>query len=161
MQDREKLLFEHDIQSKINGLNFQRERIYNTPHKELWERKVSPVHDVDFYLIILRRLYRYIEKISSSDSRVANLKGKNKDLFTKIRIRDHFEHGVNLEELSPTLISNLPHGTISAPPGSSVKITTSLMNNVIVSENFQWDLNIDHDSFIKIIEEFTSLYPFT
>lgn len=161
MYDREKILFEHDIQSKINGLNFQRERIFNTPHKELWEKKVSPIHDVDFYVIILRRLYRVIEDIATHDSRVANLKSRHKDLFSKIKIRDHFEHGVDMDNFSSTPISELPKGVISGPVGSDVKISTSLMNNVIVSGEFQWNLNLDHEELLLVMMEFINLFPFT
>ena len=84
MYDRDKMLFQHEIESKLNSLEFQRERILNTPHKELWEKKISPVHDVDFYVILLRRLFRQIENTATYDSRVANLKGKNTDLVKKI-----------------------------------------------------------------------------
>lgn len=160
MYDREKILFEHDMQSKVNGLNFQRERIFNIPHKELWEKKVSPIHDVDFYVILLRRLYRKIEDVSKHDSRVANLKGKHKELFNKVKIRDHFEHGVDIDDFFPTPIFSLPKGIISAPEGTSIKISTSLMNNVIVSGEFMWDLNTDHESFILVTKDFVDLYPF-
>src|SRR3990167_6480044 len=73
MYDRDKMLFQHEMESKLNSLKFQRERILNTPHKELWEKKISPIHDVDFYVILLRRLFRQIESEATYDSRVANL----------------------------------------------------------------------------------------
>jgi hypothetical protein len=160
MYDREKTLFLNDIQSKINGLNFQRERIFAISTKERFEKRISPVHDVDFYVIILRRLYRIIENVSSHDSRVANLKGRYNDLFKKIKIRDHFEHGVDIDGIAPTVISDLPSGTISGSD-SSIRITTSIVNNVIISGNFKWDLNVDHEIFIKIIKEFITFFPFT
>ena len=92
--NKEKLLFERDIQSKINGLNFQRERIFNITRKELWEKKVSLVHDVDFYVIIFNRLCR--ELISKKyDSRVTDFIFKNKYLLDKIKIRHDFEHPIS------------------------------------------------------------------
>ncbi|OGJ01520.1 hypothetical protein A3G98_00270 [Candidatus Nomurabacteria bacterium RIFCSPLOWO2_12_FULL_37_8] len=160
MYDRDKMLFQHEMESKLNSLKFQRERILNTPHKELWEKKISPIHDVDFYVILLRRLFRQIESEATYDSRVANLKGKNIDLVKKIKIRDDFEHGIDLENMSPVDVANLPSGTISAPVGANIKIATSLMNDEIVSGDLKWSLNKDHQLFIQLIIEFSNLYPF-
>ena len=155
------MLFQHEVESKLNSLEFQRKRILNTPHKELWEKKISPVHDVDFYVILLRRLFRQIESTATYDSRVANLKGKNIDLVKKIKIRDDFEHGIDLENLLPVDVANLPAGTISAPLGANIKIATSLMNDEIVSGALKWSLNKDHQSFVQLMVEFVKLYPFS
>lgn len=158
MHDREKILFEHEIQSKISGLNFQRERIFNRDNKELWNRKVSPIHDVDFYLIILNRLRR--ELISKkTDPRVENILNENKSLIDRIEVRHDFEHPTK-DKMVPTDLSTLPPGTISGPDGTSAVVFTSLLKNVIVSGDFRWDLKKDHDDFLIILQEFTKLYPF-
>jgi len=154
------MLFQHDIKSKLNSLEFQRERILNTSHEEFRKKKVSPIHDVDFYVILLRRLFRQLEDVATYDSRIANLKGKNTSLIKKIKIRDDFEHGVDLENMQSIDIASLPSGTISAPPGTNIKITTSLMNNHIVSGDLKWDLEDDHIAFIKLMNDFFNLYPF-
>lgn len=160
MYNRDKMLFQHKIESKLNSLEFQRERIFNTSHKELFKKKVSPIHDVDFYVILLRRLFRQLEDVATYDSRVANLKGKNTVLVKKIKIRDGFEHVVDLENMQLTDVANLPSETISAPLGTDIKISTSLMNNHIVSGDLMWDLGDDHIAFIKLMNDFSNFYPF-
>lgn len=74
----EKELFVSDVSSLIAGLELQRKRIFNLPQiKQSF--LISPIHDVDFYVIILRRIFRKIEDVAKEDSRVANLKGKIKN----------------------------------------------------------------------------------
>lgn len=152
----QKNLFRYSVKHKIAGLNFQRERIFNANHRENFGKGLSPVHDVDYYVIILRRMYREIEKIARTDSRAANLKGKYRKLVENIGIRDHFEHGVDFEKLP----SSEPMNTPNAKIGSGVKIATSLFGNNIISGSFTWDLKKDHESFLELVEKFVELYPF-
>jgi len=151
----EKQLFQMHLKSKIAGLNFQRQRIFIHPQENL-KRGVSPVHDVDYYVILLRRIYREIERLAKIDSRVANLKGQHKQLVKKIRIRDHFEHGIGFEELPVSGPLDLPGLKIS----KGAKISTSLVGRFIVSGNLHWDLETDHDAFVKMANEFLQLHPF-
>ncbi|MFH1694651.1 MAG: hypothetical protein ABH880_02775 [Patescibacteria group bacterium] len=147
---QEKMIFQSGIEAEINGLNFQRERIFTKPEPNQDGIRVSPVHDADFYMILLRRLYRAIEKAAQYDSRIANLKGKYRELTKKIKIRDHFEHEVDME-------------TIPALDGG-IKVVTSVMINPtsphIISGDQRWLLNEDHERFISLVKEFAELFPF-
>ena len=87
LQDLDKMKFLMKIKNNMDGLELQRSRISASSG-------ISAIHDVDYYMILLRRLYREIEETAKSDSRIANLKGKNKYLFLKIKMRDDFEHNV-------------------------------------------------------------------
>ena len=81
----EKINFQFDIENKIKGLELQKQRI-STHVSSVGTPTASPVHDVDFYTILLRRLYRELEEVARYDSRVANLIGKNKILLKKMII---------------------------------------------------------------------------
>lgn len=158
----EKRLFSSEIESELNGLEFQKNRIIKSKSSE---QMVSPVHDADFYVIILRRIYRRIENLATRDSRVANLKGKYRILAEKIKIRDHFEHGIDYGKLPPTDVSDIPEISLSiASEIANIKIGTSVFINKnsarIISGSFKWDLQKDHELFGKMIEEFVRLYPF-
>ena len=145
--------FLSDANSKINGLDFQLTRIFSGPPMP---RGVSPVHDVDHYVVLLRRVYREIEKQSRIDSRVANLKGKYGELVKRIKIRDHFEHGFDFETLPAVNPISNPHLQI----GSGVKIATSLIGQTIISGSFAWKLPEDHVEFKKMFDEYVRLFPF-
>ena len=83
------------INSKLERLEFQRSRILPFDYKNL---KANPGHDADFYMVLLRRLYREVEELSKIDSRVANLKGTYGKTVKKLKIRDHYEHKINYDE---------------------------------------------------------------
>ncbi|MDO8566567.1 MAG: hypothetical protein Q7R58_00240 [bacterium] len=154
---KNEFLWKFEIESKINGLEFQRERIFQ---KEAFAKTKSPVHDVDFYTILLRRLSREVEKVAEYDSRVANFKGKNLALLKKTKIRDDFQHGFKGGEIPKIDISTLPKGIVSGPPGTHIQIGTSLVGNEIISGGRRWDLSNDHKDFIILINEFSKFYPF-
>jgi hypothetical protein len=161
--ERNKAMFLSEINSGLNGLEFQRDRIFKPQSNG--NIRISPVHDADFYVVLLRRLYRRVEETAGYDSRVANLKGKYKNLLEKIKIRDHFEHGVDLEKLPSTDATQLPQLKFSVAAAiANIKIVTSVFINkdsaYIVSGNFKWDLYQDHETFIGLIRETTALYPF-
>ena len=146
--------FTMKIKKIISGLDLQRVRIFNYSTK---------IHDVDYYTILLRRAYRIIEYYATKDSRVANLKGKNKNLLKKIKLRDHFEHEVKSESrLSNKKLSDFR--IVSPDSHLNINITTSIVqtNNSfsILSGDIIWDLSEDHLAFIKILDEFIKLYPF-
>ena len=146
--------FTMKIKKIISGLELQKLRIFNSSSK---------IHDADYYIILLRRAYRIIEDFATKDSRVANFKGKNTNLFKKIKIREHFEHEIkpksrlNNKELSDFRI-------VSPDSSLNIHIRTSLVqkNNSfsIVSGDIIWDLSEDHLAFIKKFDEFIKLYPF-
>lgn len=159
MYNKEKILFEHGIQSKINGLNFQRERIFNVSHKEFFKKGISPMHDVDFYVIILNRLGRELST-RKYNPKIRDIITKNENFLNKIKIRHDFEHPTE-DKMVFTEVSNLPAGAISAPSGFKMIIYTSLVDNVIVSGDWRWDLHKDHELFISIIKEFMELYLFS
>ena len=147
-QEIEKMRFTSKIESETRNLDFQRKRILE-PFDINNPERPSPGHDADFYMILLRRLYRRIEN-EQHDSRVANLKGKFKGIHKKIMIRNDYEHGVDLE--------TFPH----AAPGIII-ITGLVINDTnphIISGNQQWLLNEDHEKFKKLLSEFAKLYPF-
>lgn len=144
----ERMRFVSEIQSEIASLDFQRDRIMqpqNFQHNE-----VKPTHDADFYMVLLRRLYRRIEE-AQHDSRVANMKGKFSNLHKKVKIRDHFEHEVDF--------NNFPQYA----PG--IVIVGGLVINGdqshIVSGDRKWFLFADHDQFKKLLVNFLNFYPFT
>ena len=83
----EKMRFVSDVQSEVVALDFQRDRVLSGGSSAL-PAGVCPTLDADFYMVLLRRLFRRIEAVQH-DSRVANLKGKFPDLHRKIKIRDH------------------------------------------------------------------------
>ena len=149
-EQREKMRFSSGIESEIRGLDFQRERILEgSPENETFGTP-GPGHDADFYMVILRRLYRRIHETAKHDARVANLKGKFSALCKKIKIRDHYEHEVDLEKL-PVI-----------PPGFKI-LTTVLINPTkprIMSGDMEWLLKDDHEEFNKLLGRFVKLFPF-
>ena len=147
IQDNEKLKFLNEINQNINALQLQHSRIHTQRTK---------VHDADFYMILLRRFYRKIEKNATSDSRVANLKGKYKNLCIKIKMRDDFEHGVKKDnQLEKKQLIDL--GIINKKFSGTVQIQISVLKNSIVSGNIRWNLTKDHQTFVKMMKEFVSL----
>jgi len=147
--ERQKMLFSSEIESEIKGLDFQRERIFEFfPNNKA--NSPNPTHDADFYMILLRRLYRRIED-AQHDSRVGNLKGKSQELHKKIKIRDHFEHEINLETFP------------QVAPGFTVigGVVVNQTNPHIISGDQKWLLNEDHEKFKDLLMEFVQLYPFS
>jgi len=157
---KEKDEFLSRIESELNRLEFQHSRIFEN------STSISPMHDADFYIVLLRRLYRQLEKVAGYDSRVANLNGEYRDLVVKIKIRDHFEHEIDLEKLQSTDVTGFPEfKNYVFPAIANVKIVTSVFINkdsaFIMSGNFKWDLYKDHKMFINLIKKFASFYPFS
>lgn len=156
LQDQEKMKFLIKIKNSIDGLELQRSRICASSG-------ISAVHDAGYYMILLRRLYREIEEIAKCDSRIANLKGKNKGLYQKIKMRDDFEHGVEEEvQLDKEILIDL--GIISKESSGNIRIQASVHRKgdsiSIISGNILWDMSQDHQTFLKMVTEFVSLYPF-
>ena len=88
---------------------------------------------------------------SRHDSKVANLKGKYRELNEKIKIRDHFEHVIDMgsfPEITPR-----------------IKLVTSVVINkssaYIISGKNTWDLVSDHERFKGLVREFVGLFPYT
>jgi len=149
IQDKE--LFASEINNFIKAIDIQRERIFDDAKQT---RKmpdgVRPNHDADYYMVLLRRGYRKIEEIAKVDSRVANLKGKYLGLYKKIKIRDHFEHGVNFD--------NFPEYSLGIKIACGVVINEKQSH--IVSGDQQWFLNDDHEAMRKLSDELIGLFPF-
>ncbi|PJC30798.1 hypothetical protein CO051_04915 [Candidatus Roizmanbacteria bacterium CG_4_9_14_0_2_um_filter_39_13] len=140
--------FVFEIESKIRGLDFQRKRIFEFfPNND--PESPKPTHDADFYMVLLRRLYRRIEN-EQYDSRVGNLKGRFSGLHKKIKIRDHYEHDINYK--------TFPHIT----PGIMIVcgVVINKTNPHIISGDKKWLLNEDHEKFKNLLSEFVKLYPF-
>ena len=138
------------IKYHIDGLELQRSRIYHPSSKD-------QNHDSDYYMILIRRVYREIENAASMDSRIANLKGKYKDLLAKIKIRDHFEH--NVETKIPLGIEKaISLGLADADSIGKIYVKTCVVQKndsfSIVSGNIEWDLSKDHPTFIEAAEKF-------
>ncbi len=146
--DIEKMSFASKIQSEIVALDFQRDRVLQQNAAQL-ASGVRPTHDADFYMVLLRRLYRRIEDVQH-DSRVANLKGEFYDLYKKIKIRDHFEHEVDLNKFP------------QYAPGIFVigGLVINGSQSHIVSGNKKWFLVEDHNRFKNLLAYFIRLYPF-
>jgi len=147
--DIEGLSFQSNIKNELNRLDFQRSRILS--YNAWMDPSIPNVnHDADFYMVLLRRLFRNIEKTSRYDSRIANLKGRFERLYKKIKIRDHFEHDIDIKDI-PEYSKN-------------IKIMCSVvLNNTnphIVSGDQIWTLNEDHDSFKTLVEQYIKLFPF-
>ena len=147
-QEIKKMQFALKIRSEIRDLDFQRERILKVFQNNDSE-KPGPTHDADFYMILLRRLYRRIEN-EQHDARVGNLKGKFNGIHKKIKIRDHYEHNINYKAF--------PQIT----PGITIigGVVINETNSHIVSGNQKWLLNEDHKKFTDLLLEFAKLYPF-
>lgn len=153
LQDPEKMRFLMKMKTSMDGLEIQRSRIYDPAGK----------HDAGYYMIFLRRLYREIEETAKSDSRIANLKGKNKHLYPKIKIRDDFEHNVEKDlQIDKKIL--VDRGIISKDSDGNIQIQTSLSRKgssiLIISGDQCWDLEKDHQDFCEIIEKYLKLYPF-
>lgn len=148
--------FERDIEDSLNRVDIQRKRILasiqNIKRQPLERGYLKPQHDVDFYFILLRRLYRVLEEKAREDSRAANLKGKYNNLYAKIKIRDHSEHWIDWKKFP------------SISPGSPIKVKLSVIinksGNFVQSGNQKWDLEKDHKLFVELFEKLTKLYPF-
>lgn len=156
LQDQEKIKFLMKMKNFIDGLELQRSRICASSG-------ISAVHDAGYYMILLRRLYREIEEIAKRDSRIANLKGTNKGLYQKIKMRDDFEHGVKKDvQLDRKILIDL--GIIGRESSGNVQIQTSVHKKgdsiSIISGDVVWDMSQDHQIFLKMVTEFVSLYPF-
>ncbi|AKM83921.1 TPA: hypothetical protein DCZ46_01145 [Candidatus Campbellbacteria bacterium] len=144
----EKIRFMSEIKSEIRDLDFQRNRIFE-PFPNNDPKRPRPTHDADFYMVLLRRLYRRIEN-EQHDSRVGNLKGKFNGIHKKIKIRDHYEHNINYETFPQTTPGIIMIGCV----------VINETNPHIVSGNQQWLLKEDHEKFKKLLLEFAELYPF-
>lgn len=155
-QDPLKMEFLMSVKAEMEGLEIQRTRISDILSKYL-------VHDAGYYMIILRRIYREIEKKSAQDSRVANLKGKYKNLCKKIKMRDHFEHKAKSNaQADKQLLTRL--GIINKEVSGNIRIHCSVIKNsdsiFIVSEDLEWDMAKDHQTFIQMVDGYINLYPF-
>ncbi|KKS13853.1 MAG: hypothetical protein UU70_C0006G0007 [Candidatus Yanofskybacteria bacterium GW2011_GWA1_41_6] len=141
------------INSLIDRLELQRKRILQ-----------GSLHDADFYVLILGRIYRYIDKLSKTNSKIANLKGQNLTLLSKIRIRHYFEHedGISIDKFPSTDTSNIPgiKSTVAAAI-ANIKVVNSVFINgdkaLIVSGDCQWDLNHDHLALIELINKMNGI----
>lgn len=155
-QDQMKMKFLLKIKKWIYGLELQLLRI-SAPSND------SAVHDAGYHMILLRRLYREIEERAKCDSRVANLKGKNKELCQKIKMRDDFEHGVEKDaQMDKEILVGL--GILCKESAGNFRIQTSIFKKgdsiSIISGKIIWDMLLDHQAFLKMINEFVSFYPF-
>lgn len=145
--------FVSEMQFKIDRLKLQRSRIYEATG-------IYAVHDADFYIVLLRRMYRDIEETASSNSAVANLKGQHKEFLLKIKIRDDFEHPPETPSKADKKIL-LEKGIINEESTGEFVIQTSIIRQnesiLIVSGKNHWDLEDDHKQFLKLFEKFIDL----
>jgi len=143
--EQTKHLLVSKVNSGINALEFQKTRILK---KEFMPLGVPPTHDADFYMVILRRLFRIVEKTAKTDSSVANLKGKYQHLYSKIKVRDHFEHGVDCSEIPDEV------------PG--IKFICCLVNSeqnpYVLSGNQKWFLKEDHKAILDLMNQFLQIF---
>lgn len=106
-------------------------------------------HDADFYFILARRAYRFIQYSAQVDSKAANLNGNNRDLLSKLKIRDFAEHWEGWEKF-PSLNQ---HSRIKVSMGFKLDKDRIILN----SGNHEWDFIKDHRKLIKILEDSLSL----
>jgi len=147
MWNRTRQIILSDAEKDISKINFQKERILNA-FKKGYKRQWILHHDADFYFILIRRLYRQIETESVTISKVANLKGKYKDLFKKIKIRDSYEHNEDL---------NLPSSNLKIVNSVMVNLTSGKITMKVLSGIYVWDLAADHEQFLKAFSEYIQL----
>jgi hypothetical protein len=156
LYDQNKVEFILKMKNITNSLELQRSRIYDASNLNI-------LHDVGYYMTLLRRAYREIQQSMKFDSRVAYLNGLNKELFKKIKMRDDFEHGVEKDDQvdRETLIQL---GIVSKESSGTIRIRTSVFTTrghvLIISGKIIWNMSLDHQSFLKIFQEFIDFYPF-
>jgi|GEM_PF-2615561 len=143
MTDKELIISK--IELGIKGLEFQKGRILRG--EAYPPSLVSPVHDSDFYMVILRRLYRTLEKQAKINSSVANLKGKYQHLYKQIKLRDHYEHDIDM--------ANFPTTPQVFKIITSVVITKNAPK--IISGDKEWNLNKEHEEFILLMNQFLQI----
>lgn len=143
----EKQIAKRELEDSVRRLNFQRERVLNAIRRNYKQHWILGL-DSDFYFVLIRRLFRQIEEESKTSSRVANLKGKYKDLFKKVKIRDSFEHDEDL---------NLKDSLIKVSRSLIILKQNNELSVKIQSGIHKWDLTVDHDLFIKAIREYALL----
>lgn len=124
----------------------------------------ASLHDADFYMVLLRRIWRILEETAKINSRVANLKGKYRKLYQKIKIRDHFEHK-DKDMIVPSDKELLVKtGVLSKESKGNIQIQICLVKGKdsisIISGARSWDIKNDHQIFCELIKEFIKLFPF-
>lgn len=145
MWEKEKTI--REIEDKIVRLNFQRDRVFNAIRRN-YKRSWISGHDIDFYFILLRRLFRKIDEDGETNSEIEELKEENEELFEKIRIRDSYEHDRDFNpedsviKISKSLIINTINGTLSIKAQSGIH---------------RWNLTEDHNDFIEALRKATSI----
>jgi hypothetical protein len=150
---------ENDVEKLLERLEIQRERVLSSAQEMLDnppnKPAIDPLHDADFYFVLLRRLYRIVQSEAKANSRVANLKGKYQDLYDKVKMRDHTEHPPGWEKLQ----DDFP----SLHPGSAIKVVWSIIVNkdgvFITSGDQRWDFDKDHKRFLELFKKFLELQP--
>ncbi len=145
------------LEELIKRIKFQHDRI-TKEYKEFMKRLEKKDydtgssimgHDADYYFILARRTYRLLELLTQVDGKIANLKGKNKALLAKLKIRDFSEHWEGWDRF-PTINS-----------GSIIKVSMEFKLNkdeiVLTSGNLEWNFIQEHARLIEILNEVLEL----
>lgn len=148
------------LNSIILGLKVQKTRIQNNPKMILIDNvPITSTHDADFYTIILRRVYRKIDKLAKELPEINKIHSENSEFFEKIRIRDHFDkmESSNWEDVEKIGESNVDHlktfQNAIFPAIAKVIILPMVIENKIISGPYEWDLEIDHTKLLKITND--------
>lgn len=149
--DRREIIDE--VEDLLARINLQQQKIVeqNTTILKNLENKLPNrgmnlmSHEADYYFVLSRRAYRIMELLQQRESSVANLKGKNSNLLSKLAIRDLSEHWEGWDKFPPM------------SPNSSIKGKNNFTINkdslVFQSGSLEWDFYKDHTSFIQVLND--------
>jgi hypothetical protein len=148
------------LKSLLARLEAQRARIRNNPSADnVGGTHITASHDADFYTILLRRVYRKINKLGEEITNIKNIRDENKSFLEKIWIRDHFDHVEAdnwevIKELGPSKVGHLEaYKNSIVPMIANVTIVASVIEDKIISGPYEWDLEKDHAQLNKIVED--------
>ena len=88
-----------ELDTLFERADFQKERIFNAGSQRIKNNTILAIHDIDFYLMLLRRIYRTISKLSEAYDSINAISKEHTAFFNKIYLRDHFDKGINFDKL--------------------------------------------------------------
>ena len=142
-------MMKRELEGLVARLSIQRRRLLTAAKKEGRRSSTSYTHhDMDYYLILARRLYRLVQNLAKEDSKTANIKGKKeyRNLYKKLKMRDHSEH-------PPRDFSKFPSITLGSPIKAIHSIAVSNGKVVIFSGDQTWDMDEDDTRLVGLVRE--------
>lgn len=138
----------NDVEYALKSLLIQRARVVRAARK-LTTNKGSDYlsHDLHYYFVMARKIYGFIQEAAKNNSKVANLKGNKKyrDLYKKVKIRDHYEHPPRDLDKFPSI----------SPQLKTIRSVAVNKNEIVIHSGDQtWNMSTDHKRFRELIGEF-------